>query len=124
MCTYNGGRFVAEQLASLSAQTRLPDELVVCDDGSTDSTVDVINEFAVSAPFPVRAHVNETNLGSTKNYEKAIRFCAGDLIALADQDDVWLPAKLARIEQAFARSPGVGLVFSDAEAVDEGLQPL
>src|SRR5207237_5486818 len=63
--------------------------------------------------------VNERNLGSTKNFERAIGLCAGDLIALSDQDDVWLPAKLARLEEEFARSPEVGLVFSDADVVDD-----
>jgi hypothetical protein len=124
MCTYNGARFVGEQLASVAAQTREPDELVVCDDRSTDATTDIVKAFAASAPFPVRLHVNERNLGSTKNFERAIGLCGGDLIALADQDDVWLPGKLARMEEAFSRSPAVGLVFCDAEVVDEELRPM
>lgn len=124
MCTYNGGRFVAEQLASVAGQTRPPDELVVCDDGSTDETRAVVEEFAARAPFPVRFGVNERNLGSTRNFGRAVALCSGDLIALADQDDVWHPSKLEKLEARFAARPAVGLVFTDAELVDERLRPL
>ncbi len=124
MCTYDGERFLREQLASIAAQERAPDELVVCDDRSSDSTCDIVKEFAASSPFAVRLHVNEQNLGSTKNFERAISLCEGDIIALSDQDDVWLPSKLRRIEERFLKEPGAGLVFTDAEVVDENLRPL
>jgi glycosyltransferase involved in cell wall biosynthesis len=124
MCTYNGARYLGEQLESLAAQTRLPDELVLFDDGSVDDTVALIEKFAVSSPFAVRLEVNKVNLGSTRNFEKAIRECKGDVIALADQDDVWLPQKLETLDAEFQRSPDVGLVFSDAEVVDDNLRPL
>ncbi|HEX7296167.1 MAG TPA: glycosyltransferase family 2 protein [Pyrinomonadaceae bacterium] len=124
MCTYNGSRFVSAQLESIAAQTRLPTELVVCDDASTDDTVGIVQHFAASAPFPVRVEVNTRNIGSTKNFDKAIQHCEGQLIALADQDDVWLPRKLELIEAELQRAPNVGLVFSDAELVDEHLRPL
>jgi len=123
MCTYNGARFVAEQLASVAAQTRPPDELVVCDDRSRDETCALVEEFARRAPFPVRLVVNERNLGSTRNFGRAVSLCTGDLIALADQDDVWLPAKLERLEGRLAARPSAGLVFTDAELVDERLRP-
>lgn len=124
MCTYNGARFLRAQLDSIAAQTRLPDELLICDDQSGDTTREIIADFATSAPFPVNLHVNEKNLGSTKNFERAIRLAVGDVIALTDQDDVWLPEKLRRIEHCFIRRPEVGMVFTDAEVVDENLQPL
>jgi glycosyltransferase involved in cell wall biosynthesis len=123
MCTYGGARFAGAQLASIAAQTRPPDELVVCDDRSPDETARLVEEFAAAAPFPVRLHVNERNLGSTKNFERALSLCEGDLIALCDQDDVWLPGKLARLEEEFARAPEAGLVFSDAEVADEAARP-
>ena len=94
LCTYNGARFLEEQLASLLAQNRRPDELVVCDDRSTDSTVQMLESFSRSAPFPVRIQVNPVNLGSTVNFDRAMRLCAGSLIAFCDQDDIWLPHKL------------------------------
>ena len=124
LCTYNGAKFIIRQLESFSAQTRLPDELVICDDCSSDATVEIIRDFISNAPFPVWLQVNQTNLGSTKNFEKAISSCAGELIYLSDQDDLWLPDKIARIEAEFEKNPKVGMVFSDAEIVDENLQPL
>src|ERR1700730_3732237 len=75
LCTYNGERFLGRQLASMQQQTRLPDELVVCDDCSTDSTIGILNEFATSAGFPVRIIRNEQNLGFVANFEQAIRLC-------------------------------------------------
>lgn len=124
MCTYNGARFIGAQLASVAAQTRTPDELVVCDDRSTDETARVVRDFANTAPFPVRLHVNEQNLGSTKNFERALSLCEGDLIALSDQDDAWLPQKLARLEEEFARDASALVVFSDAGIVDEESRPV
>jgi glycosyltransferase involved in cell wall biosynthesis len=123
MCTYNGAAFVAEQLESVAGQTRPPDELVVCDDRSTDATRDIVEGFAARAPFPVRLFVNEENLGSTRNFGRAVALCAGQLVALCDQDDAWLPEKLERLEARFAARPSVGFVFTDAELADERLRP-
>jgi glycosyltransferase involved in cell wall biosynthesis len=119
LCTYNGERFLPKQLASIHQQTRLPDELVVCDDRSTDGTLDIVREFAASFSFPVKVVENEQNLGSSKNFEKAIRLCSGDLIALSDQDDVWYPMRLERSEQELLAHPEVGLVFSDGDIIDD-----
>ena len=124
MCTYNGSPYLLDQLESIAAQTRLPAELVICDDLSTDTTCEIINRFAATAPFPVHLHINERNLGSTRNFERAIHLCVGDAIALSDQDDVWLPTKLQRIGECFDREPVVGLVFTDASVVNDRLQPL
>lgn len=119
MGTYNGARHLREQLNSIAAQTRLPDELVICDDGSTDATQDLINDFAASVPFSVNFQINERNLGTIKNFERAIGLCTGDYVALTDQDDLWLPDKLAQMEAEFKRAPNVGLIFSNAEIIDE-----
>ena len=124
MTTYNGEKYLLEQLESFACQTQLPDELIVCDDGSTDATVDIIRQFAVSATFSVKLHINEHNLGSTKNFEKAIRLCSGEIIFLSDQDDVWREDKLAYLSRLFKECPGTGLIFSDAEVVDSRLQGL
>jgi len=124
MCTYNGAQYLQEQLDSIAAQTRLPDELVVCDDRSDDTTEEIITAWASSAPFPVRLYINEKNLGATKNFAKAVELCRGDVIALSDQDDVWYPEKLAVIASVFALRSNAGLVFADAELVDESVRPL
>lgn len=124
ICTHNGARYLREQLNSIISQSRLPEELVICDDRSGDETLDIINAFAAQAPFAVRVFANPEQLGLVKNFEKAIELCRGEIIALADQDDVWQPEKLQRLEQALLSAPDVGLVFSDAEVVDEHLKPL
>ncbi|HZD75966.1 MAG TPA: glycosyltransferase, partial [Acidobacteriaceae bacterium] len=80
MPTYNGERFLREQLDSLVRQTLLPVELVVCDDGSTDSTVEILRRFVTSAPFPVRLYQNDTRLGPGFNFLSALARCAGDLV--------------------------------------------
>src|ERR1700677_1057663 len=119
MCTYNGSRYVSEQLLSIASQGRVPDELVVCDDGSVDNTVDLLDEFASQAPFQVRILVNDQTLGPAKNFEKAILLCQGEIIALADQDDIWRTQKLEVLIRAFEQNPGAAYVFSDAEMADE-----
>ena len=124
LCTYNGAIFLPEQLKSFLQQTRPPDELIVCDDRSGDATIEIIKKFAEAAPFSVALHVNDENLGSTKNFEKAIALCTGELIFLSDQDDVWLPTKLEKFTAVFEQSKNVGMVFSDAELVGETLEPL
>jgi Glycosyl transferase family 2 len=119
LCTYNGEPFLRQQLESIQQQTRLPDELVVCDDRSTDQTLAIVREFAATVSFPVVIVQNAQTLGSTKNFEQAILLCAGDLIALSDQDDIWYPNRIERSEQEFLAYPQVGLVFSDADVIDE-----
>ncbi len=124
MCTYNGARYIQEQLDSIAAQTRLPDELIICDDRSIDETPGIIARFAARAPFSVHCHINEKTIKSTENFAQAIRLCTGDLIALSDQDDVWRPRKLECLTAAFAAAPAAAAVNSDAEIVDAGLRGL
>lgn len=124
LCTYNGTRFLPAQLDSIARQTRPPDELVICDDASTDGTAAVARQHADRVPFPVRIEVNPVNLGSTGNFARAISLCTGDVIALADQDDVWLRNKLEVLEAALRDNPTAGFVFSDAEVADEQLNPV
>ncbi len=114
MCTYNGAAYLSDQLESIARQTRLPDELVICDDCSSDSTPHIVEEFARSVSFPVRFFANPQNLGSTRNFEKATGLCTGDLIALSDQDDLWMPEKLARQASLMENQPQIGGVFTDA----------
>jgi len=124
MCTYNGRQFLAEQLASIAAQNRQPDELVVCDDGSVDDTCEIVREFARRCAFATRFVINDRKLGSTKNFEKAISLCRGDIVSLADQDDVWYRHKLERIEKTFLETSGIVAIFSDADLIDDGSKPL
>lgn len=123
MATYNGERFIAQQMKSLAGQTHLPAELVVCDDGSTDATLAIVEDFARTAPFPVRIFRNETNLGYVRNFLKAASLCEGDWIAFCDQDDVWVPEKLAMVAGAAEKQRDAVLVVHPAAVVDEALTP-
>ena len=101
MTTFNGEKYIAEQLDSLAKQTMQPAELVLCDDGSSDRTLTIVREFAATVPFPVKIVQNETRLGFGDNFLKAASLTSGDLVAFCDQDDVWLPHKLARCAAEF-----------------------
>ena len=124
MCTYNGAEFLPAQLQSILAQSRPPDEIVICDDRSTDNTLTLLENFKNESPIPVTLHINDHNLGSVRNFERAITLCTGDVIALSDQDDVWRSDKLHLFETVLNSSPSAGIVFSDAAIVDEQLNPL
>lgn len=118
MATYNGERHVGEQLESLAAQTVLPWELVVTDDGSSDRTLEIIEKFARTAPFPVRMFKNPERLGYGDNFLKAAAICSGSQIAFCDQDDVWNVKKLERSIALFADS-GVIMTSHNALVIDQ-----
>lgn len=121
MCTYNGARFLPEQLASLLSQEQLPSQVVICDDQSQDGTAALLEEFAVAAGargIRVELHFNARNLGFVKNFEKALSLCDGDVVFLCDQDDVWQPRKLAVYMALFESDPLLQVVHSDARLVD------
>ena len=119
MATYNGAKYLREQLDSLASQTLLPNELVVCDDNSTDETVNIILNFKSAAPFEVYILKNEVNIGYTKNFEKAMAICTGNLILLCDQDDFWFSNKIMLIDK-FAKtySQIPHLIINDAVYAD------
>ena len=118
MCTFNGGRYLEEQLQSIGAQSRLPCEVVVCDDGSTDETIAILKRFQANVRFPVKIIQNSLRMGSTRNFDQAIGMARGEFIALCDQDDRWLPHKLERLSDCLANNPFLGGAFSDAELID------
>lgn len=121
MCTYDGRDFVGEQLTSILGQTEPPDEIVVCDDHSSDGTDEVVAEFA-QRHDSIRLIRNPQQLGIRANFEQAIRESEGDLVFLSDQDDVWFPHKVSLMRPGFD-DPEVNLVRADAIVVDADLQP-
>jgi glycosyltransferase involved in cell wall biosynthesis len=121
MATYNGAKYLREQLDSFVAQTRLPDELVITDDCSTDNTIEIIQAFAATAPFAVRWEQNEKNHGYTGNFNHALMKTTGDLVFLSDQDDVWFPEKLAVMERYALENPEALVVMNDAALTDGNL---
>jgi len=122
MATYNGGKYLSDQLRSIAAQTRLPDELIVCDDVSTDHTIEILSDFAQTAPFEVKLFRNEKNLGFALNFERAIALCQGELVLLSDQDDYWHVDKVHLIECTMNQNTSVWLLIHDAKIGDENLE--
>lgn len=118
MATYNGERFLQEQLNSFAKQSHLPDELVICDDGSTDDTPEIILGFMNTSPFKVNFIQNEQNLGHVQNFAKAMALCSGDIIFLSDQDDMWFPNKIETVIQVFQQYPDCWVVIHDGELTD------
>jgi glycosyltransferase involved in cell wall biosynthesis len=112
LCTYNGARFLREQLRSIVEQSVRPGQIVVCDDGSTDETL------MIASDYPCEIHTTKTRLGTAANFDRAISLCEGEMIFLADQDDVWHPDKVARILERDAEC-----TFSDARLIHESGSP-
>ncbi len=124
LATYNGVQYLNEQLNSYLKQSRMPDELVVCDDCSTDETLVILENFQRSAPFPVLIEQNTANKGCVASFANSISRCSGNYIFYSDQDDVWFPEKIETMMSTFEENPDTGLVFCNAEVVDNMLSPL
>jgi glycosyltransferase involved in cell wall biosynthesis len=122
MCTYNGEKYLKEQIDSILKQTYENFELIITDDGSQDKTVELINTYVLN-DSRVKLFENELNLGFMKNFEKAISLCTGDYIALSDQDDVWKENKLETLIVELKKNDSF-LVYSDALLVDSNLKSL
>ena len=117
MATYNGSKFIKEQIDSILCQLSMDDELVISDDHSTDETFDIINSYNDSR---IKFYFNSRRKGCTHNFEHALMHASGDYIFLADQDDVWLPHKIETMVD-FLVSGNYDLVMSNCILVDERL---
>jgi len=131
LCTFNGTDFLAAQITSIFGQSRLPDEVIVSDDGSADGTValvrtlwETLGKSHGGPEITLRTIENVRPLGVTANFEQAISMCTGDLIALCDQDDIWHPNRLEVACRVFVRRPHVMLVHANARVVGQAGQYL
>ncbi len=115
MATFNGGRYLGEQLDTIYAQTWPRLEVVVSDDASSDATVGILAAYARS--HGLRYAVNPARLGLVQNFARAISLCSGDLIALSDQDDLWKPQKIATLAGAIG---GSTLIYGNVQEQVEG----
>jgi glycosyltransferase involved in cell wall biosynthesis len=119
LCTYNGRDYLEGQLDSLLHQTRVPDEIVVFDDGSTDGTRQLLEQYSGQHRGLFRLHFNETNLGFGPNFRQAMEQCRGHIIFLCDQDDVWMPGKIEQMLAALDASPEVNGVYCNGLLISE-----
>lgn len=118
LCTYNGVRFLKEQLDSILNQTPRVDRVYILDDGSTDGTWELLNELYASLDT-VTLTRNPANLGYVKNFEKGLSLVREDVVFFADQDDIWRPGKVAAYLSCFSQKDEVCLVFGDLALIDE-----
>lgn len=113
MATYNGATFIRQQIESILPQLEAHDEIIFSDDGSTDSTLDIIFSYRGNR-FKVLK--NQRTGSPAKNFEKGLKNCTGDIIFLADQDDVWLPDKVSRMKHYLQ---SFDLVLTDCSIINE-----
>jgi len=115
LCTYNGEKFLTEQLDSLIAQTYKNIEIIAVDDCSTDDTFGILTAYAAKYGN-ISIYRNDQNKGFLKNFETALSYCHGEFIALCDQDDVWHPEKIALQVAAIGDNM---IIYHDSEFIDD-----
>ena len=116
IATYNGQEFIKEQLLSILNQTMTVDEIVICDDQSSDDTVKIIQELLCDKIY---LYQNEKNLGYKLNFKKALSYCKGDYIFLCDQDDIWKPNKVQTMIEIMQNHPEIKALASTYDLIDE-----
>ncbi len=116
MTTYNGEKYIHKQISSILEQIDRDDEIIVCDDRSSDSTVDILSSFKDER---IKIIINERNLGFSRNFSKCISLAQGDLIFISDHDDIWLPHKVEKYLKIFQEQSDVVSIMSNMEIIDE-----
>ena len=119
VCTYNGEKFLRQQIDSILNQTLKVDEVIVCDDGSTDKTPQILTDYQKKFPEIFKIYINEKNLQSVKNFEKAVSLCTGEIIFLSDQDDVWENNKVEVFNTFFMLNKQTDVLCSNGHIIDE-----
>ena len=114
LCTYNGERFLKDQLDSLVGQSYTPVEIIVVDDCSTDGSFGILSAYREKYP-QIRLYQNHQNIGYVRNFERAIGLCQGEYIALCDQDDVW---DLGKIRELLSQIKSNVLIYHDSQFID------
>lgn len=123
IATYNGGEHIGKQLQSIKEQSKLPDEIIISDDCSTDNTIMIINNFTKKNKLNIKLFKNYQRKGSTQNFSNAILKATGDIIFLCDQDDFWFKKKIKTIVELAKNNPSHNLFINDVELTDENLVP-
>lgn len=120
MATYNGSSFIRDQLDSIYHQTRTVDEVIICDDHSTDNTLEIINQYIDSRHLKYwKVIKNETRLGFCGNFWKAVGLCSGEIVFLSDQDDVWYPDRVENMTTVLLSSSDINMVACSYDLCDQ-----
>lgn len=122
LCTYNGEKYIKEQLQSIFQQKLPVSEIIICDDGSNDNTVTIVKDYQKKFPDLIQLYQNKITLKVVKNFEKAISFCTGDYIFLSDQDDIWFPEKTEKIAYYFNENPNKNAVFHNLKLLSDKVE--
>ena len=124
MATYNGEKFIIEQLESIRLQSMLPDEVLIFDDCSTDGTVHLIEEYIKKYQLN-RWHLikNKKNKGYSKNFSDALKVTSGDIIFLSDQDDIWCHDKVKKMYDIISKNKKILLLASNVKPFYQGVNP-
>jgi glycosyltransferase involved in cell wall biosynthesis len=115
LAAYNGENYIEDQLKSILKQLHVSDELIVCDDSSQDETCNIVKKIG---DHRIVLHSYDKNVGHVRNFERAIAIATGDLIFLADQDDIWSPEKYRLVVDCFVLNPDVLLVHHALSTID------
>lgn len=127
LCTYNGEKYIEQQLLSIINQILPVDEIIICDDQSEDKTCNIINNIINNhkgIKTDIKFFINKQRLGVIKNFEKAINLCTGNIIFISDQDDIWNKSKTQTITNHFNEHPNIELVFTNATIIDKNGYPI
>ncbi len=119
LCSYNGERFLRLQVESILRQWTPVDEIIICDDNSSDNTRCILKEYETRYGGLITVYYNKENIGVVKNFEKAISLCTGDLIFLSDQDDEWNLGKVEKCVLFFQNNPDIYGLFTNAFFINE-----
>ena len=124
MATYNGEKYIEEQLESIINQTRRPDIIVLSDGGSTDDTLIIAEQVLANGNIEYMILKSSERLDVVSNFQKALKACEADIIFFSDQDDVWYEKKIEKLFERFKEKPETVLVFSNADIVDDNLKKI
>jgi glycosyltransferase involved in cell wall biosynthesis len=120
MATYNGEKYLKQQVDSILSQLSREDELIISDDHSSDQTLSIIEKYTKEDPR-VKLFMNEES-GVISNFENAIKHTQNDIIFLSDQDDIWKPEKVETVKFYYEKNPKIQMIMSDITVVDNEIK--
>jgi glycosyltransferase involved in cell wall biosynthesis len=121
IATFNGEKFIEQLICSIASQSMKPNEVIISDDCSSDNTLYVARKVLSQCNLEFKIYDNKERLGFENNFLRAMRFCQGDLIFIADQDDLWMPNKISKIYDAAIKMPYNDVFLHDAYVCDANL---